>query len=259
MGAEGLGVFGVSETGSLAYLSGALRPELDLSWVDRQGVEQSIPTPSRPYGGIRLSPDGGRIAMQVVDITGVISVDDWVYDLERRTFNKVTFEGIHISPVWSTDGKRLIHTSGTMGGVSLCLTSSAADSSGEPIPLWEDNLGFLPSSLSSGGVLIGNRPAASPGNRLPGNQLAVLQIDPGGTSATGELEPFLDARFLRTEAQFSPDGKLVAFQSDQTGVNEIYVVPYPGPGGIVQISNSGGTQPRWNRNGRSCSSGMGTR
>ena len=69
-------------------------------------------------------------------------------------------------------------------------------------------------------------------------------------AAEAKPQPFLDTRFTHGNLQFSPDGKWVAYESDETGRNEIYVVPYPGPGGKSQVSNDGGTQPRWNRNGR---------
>ena len=72
----------------------------------------------------------------------------------------------------------------------------------------------------------------------------------GGASADAKLQPFLDSRFSKARPQFSPDGRWVAYQSDETGRHEIYVTPYPGPGGKVPISNEGGTEPRWARNGR---------
>jgi hypothetical protein len=217
--------------------------------VNRQGIKQSIPAPARTYRGIRISPDGERLTAEVQDLSRSVSQDLWIYELQRQTFNKVTFEGLNRFPVWSTDGKRLIHASNVTTRVTGLLRSSPADSSGQPVDLLKDDSGFIPSSSSQDGFLIGVRPA-TPGGTAPGNQLAVLKLDSNGASVLGKLEPFLDARFRRSNPDFSPDGKWVAFQSNQTGADEIYVVPYPGPGGIVQVSAGGGTQPRWNRNGR---------
>jgi len=90
----------------------------------------------------------------------------------------------------------------------------------------------------------------SPAFTRSGREIWVLPLE-GGTK-TGDAKPqaFLDARFTRGDLQFSPDGKWVAYESDETARNEIYVVPYPGPGGKSQVSSEGGMRPRWNRNGR---------
>ena len=82
------------------------------------------------------------------------------------------------------------------------------------------------------------------------DQLRTLKLGPDSASISGKPEDFLDNRFRRTAAEFSPDGRWVAFSSNQTGGAEIFVASYPGPGGLTQISTSGGDQARWNRNGR---------
>jgi len=108
----------------------------------------------------------------------------------------------------------------------------------------------MPNSISPDGkVLIGNRSTRS------GN-FAEVPIDvwalslPEGSSADAKPRPFLESPFVKTAARFSPDGRWVAYQSNESGRNEIYVVPYPGPGGKSQVSTDGGTNPRWARNGR---------
>jgi eukaryotic-like serine/threonine-protein kinase len=96
------------------------------------------------------------------------------------------------------------------------------------------------------------RAAVGKETRLPsalqGNGLWLWPLAGGAPAA--KPQPFLDSQFSKSSPQFSPDGKWVAYQSDETGRNEVYVVPYPGPGGKVLVSNDGGTHPRWARNGR---------
>jgi eukaryotic-like serine/threonine-protein kinase len=110
---------------------------------------------------------------------------------------------------------------------------------GQPVTLIDEGPSPTPNSVSPDGkFVIGTR----------GNDIWVLPL--GGDPKTAKPQPFLDNRFTRAEFQFSPDGKWVAYQSNESGRNEVYVSPFPGPGGKSQVSTDGGTQPRWNRNGR---------
>ena len=82
---------------------------------------------------------------------------------------------------------------------------------------------------------------------LRSDEIWVVPLDGGAKAAEAKPQPFLDTQFRHGGLQFSPDGKWVAYESDETGRNEIYLVPYPGPGGKSQVSAEGGAQPRWNR------------
>jgi len=157
--------------------------------------------------------------------------------------------------VWTPDGKRLIYASAASAVAGLrssTLAVVAADGSSPPITLVGEGLDPFPTSVSLDGKLaIGVR---SPDlTRSDATQIWVLPLD-GPKGAEGkpqpQPQPFLDTRFPRGDLQFSPDTKWVAYESNETGRNEIYVVPYPGPGGKSQVSTDGGAQPRWNRNGR---------
>lgn len=125
------------------------------------------------------------------------------------------------------------------------------DGSGQPVTLMGKGPDPSPTSVSSDGKLvIGVR---SSNLKRSGREVWVLPLDGAQTTSTAaeaKPQPFLDTRFTHGDLQFSPDGKWVTYESDETGRNEIYVVPYPGPGGKSQVSIDGGTQPRWNRNGR---------
>jgi Tol biopolymer transport system component len=251
----GLTHIGFSRSGTLAY-AGRDNVEFGVSstlvWVDRQGAEGPLTVPARAYVSPRISPDGRRVAFHLIETRQVIDIQVWVHDLERGTTTRLTFEKMNVNPVWAADGTRLFYGSTTnVANPSGTLASLAADGSSQPVTLISEGAALSPTSVSlDGKLVIGVRSA----NRTrSGNDPWVLPL--GGEtdpldSARGRPQPFLDNRFTRGDLQFSPDGKWVAYESDEGGGNQIYVVPYPGPGGKSQVSTDGGTQPRWNRNGR---------
>jgi Tol biopolymer transport system component len=243
----GLTHAGFSRSGTLVYpsrgntISGA---RSTLTWVDRTGTEQPLSAPPRPYVSPRISPNGEQVAFHVDDLTQRVDVQIWVLDLLRGTTNRLTFDRSNQYPVWTADGKRLIYLSSTsVTNPNGTLASLPAASSGQPVTLMGEGMLPAPTSASRDGKLvIGVR---GPGLTRSGRDIWVLRLD-----GTGKAEPFLDNRVTRGDLQFSPDGKWVEYESNESGRNEIYVVPYPGPGGKSQVSTDGGAQPRWNRNGR---------
>ena len=243
----GLTHVGFSRSGTLAYPGRdnvAFGSTSTLMWVDLQGTEQPLAAPSRTYTSPRISPDGGHVTFVVTDLAQALDVHVWVHDLARGTTTRLTFERTNWNPVWTADGKRLIHVSANSYTLPTgTLASVAADGSGQPVTLMGEGVNPSPTSVSPDGKLvIGVR---ARGQARSGNDIWVLPLDGGA-----KPQPFLDNRFVRGDLQFSPDGKWVAYESNETGRNEIYVVPYPGPGGKSQVSTDGGTQPRWNRSGR---------
>ena len=254
-GEAGLVVFGFSHSGMLAYAAGTghgLAPPSTLIWADRQGMEQPVPAPARLYDRPRLSPDGGRIAVESAELTQLQNNDIWVYELARGTLNRVTFEGVNLDPRWCPDGSHLIYVSAADLTGPHEVRSVAADGSSQPVTLWGIDQGPSVHSVSRDGIAIGIAPDTKSKDTQSkgGSQPQVRKVGPDGQPVDGKPENFLDARFVRMNLEFSPDGKWVAYQSNQTGRSEIYVVPYPGPGGISQVSSDGGFDPRWNRNGR---------
>jgi Tol biopolymer transport system component len=227
--------YSISGTGSLVYVPGTRQggTQRKLVWVSRNGAEQTLAAPVRDYLLPRLSPDGRRLA---VGIEGPEETQVWVYDLARDTLARLTFGGaINIAPVWTPDGKRIAFESNKEG--PLHVFWQLADGSGGP------------ESLSSGTREV-------PASWSPdGQQLAFVTT--GGTPHIGVLrlsdrkaQTFLQAQSLAGGPQFSPDGHWLAYVSDESGRREVYVQPYPGPGGKWLISNEGGAEPIWNRNGR---------
>ena len=223
----------------LAYRAGADVPPRTLVWVGRSGTEQPLSAPERAYDYPRISPDGGRIAVE-------IGAQIWLNDLTRDTLTRLTFEesGTSENPIWSHDGKRILFDSFRQEPAGQPATWSIfwqmADGSGGLEQLTTSDYQQTTRSWSSDGQLLGLNQL----NPTTGRDIWVLRLN------DRKAEPFLVTRFTEGAPDFSPDGRWLTYVSDESGRPEIYVQPYPGPGGKWQISTDGGTEPMWNRNGR---------
>ncbi len=231
---NGVAQYSVSENGSLVYVpGGTLGGQHTLVWVDRRGAEQPLPAPPHGYRAPRISPDGKRIAVVLDDLGG----HAWTYDLARGTLTRLTFEAGGTNTVaWTRDGKRLAFNSGAPPN----LFWQAADGSGKAERLTTSENQQNPISWSPDGQALG-----------------YMELDPATSwdvwvlrLSDRKAQPFLRTASYETVPQFSPDGRWLAYVSDESGRYEVYVQPYPGPGGKWQISTDGGTEPVWNPNGR---------
>jgi len=233
--------FSVSEQGSLIYISGSLRAaERNLLWVDRRGMEQPIAAPSRPYFFPRLSPDGQQVA---VLIEGSI----WIYHIPRGTLSRLTFEGSNGWLLWSPDGKRIAYNS-ARGGKASNLFWKPADGSGMEERLTTSEQPQFSHSFSPDGQLI----AFVETNPSGDLDIWTLPVPGDPSASSGQARKpglFFRTPFNERGPKFSPDGRWLAYSSDETSRLEIYVQPFPGPGGKVQISTDGGIEPLWARNG----------
>ena len=245
----GLNPQGFSPSGTLAYPTGTGQnaPPSTFIWVDRQGTEQAVPSETQPYAFPRLSPDASRLAFHSETSEQHLNQRIWVRDFARGTTTPLTFEVNSQNPVWTPDNKWLVYTQveNYLGGTGK-LAAVPTDGSGPPVLLTDEGPTPIPTSISSDGKLV-------VGVNGVGSEVWVLPLNlhpKASHPETAKPQPFLDNRFIRGELQFSPDGKWVAYQSNESARNEIYVVPYPGPGAKTQVSSDGGAQPRWNRNGR---------
>jgi serine/threonine-protein kinase len=239
VGLSPFGLWGVSDSGTLAYVPGASSQVASrLVWVDRKGAEQALPAPPRAYLTPRPSPDGQRIA---VSIRGEDStVDLWVYDIGRGTLDRVTSDGSSANPIWTPDGKRLMYDRPSLSTAILWVP---ADGSSPPSILASFEKGPISAtSLSSDGKFL-------LGYYITAGGLWVLPL-PDGSTPNPKAQSFLGSRSIEQDPQFSPDGHWVAYSGSDAGNNGIYVVPYPGAGGKIAISTAGGTKPRWGRGGR---------
>jgi len=229
----GMAQYSFSDTGSLIYLSGGLQGvQRKLVWVDRKGVEQPLSAPARSYRMPRVSPDGRRI------VVGGVDTDIWVYDLSRDTLTRLTFLGGNTA-VWSPDGKHVAFASnGGKGNTNVYWQLADGSGTAEPLTTFAKNSHTVGSWSPDGQHL-----ALEEINPATGYDVWILSLSDHKT------EPFLHTQFNEGAPEFSPDGRWLAYGSDESGRSEIYVQPFPGPGGKWQISTDGGTEPRWARDG----------
>jgi serine/threonine protein kinase/Tol biopolymer transport system component len=251
--------YSFSTTGSLAYVPGGVRAtERRLVWVSRTGAELPLAAPARAYRGPRLSPDGRRVAVHVGEQESQV----WLYDLSRETLTRFTFEGNrNNNPSWTPDGKRMAFSSNKEGPLNIFW--QLADGSGGLERLTSSEYPNFAISWSPDGQLLAfvelnpttgydiwilrlGPSSASSGQALSGGSLR----DSGQAGQGRKAEPFLRTQFNEGVPRFSPDGRWLAYVSNESGRYEIYVQPYPGPGGKWQISTEGGNEPLWNPNGR---------
>jgi serine/threonine-protein kinase len=231
--------YDVTESGLLAYVPGNARPPLrTLVWIDRNGMTRTVAAPPKFYSSPRLSPDGKLLALQVNE-NG--SPDIWVYEFARNTLTRLTFgPGASSSPLWSADGRRIVYSNRTD---SPSFRSKLADGSGAEETLYDkkfDDQGAAPLAVSPDGKTL--LFSASSAGRLA---IEALSLD-----GSEKIQPFLQSSFNIATAKFSPDGRWVTYSSDESGQWEIYVQPFPVPGGKWMVSSGGGQYPRWTWNGR---------
>jgi len=236
--------YSFSATGSLVYVPGGIQSaQSRLVWVSRNGAEQPLAAPAHAYLHPRVSPDGRRIAVAIQEQESQI----WQWDISRETLTRFTFEGsTNLAPAWTRDSKRIAFLSNKEGPQNVFW--QLADGSGGLERLTTSGYTNLPLSFSPDGQLL----AFTEVNPTTGYDLWVLRLgDPSASSGqVRKAQPFLQTPFNESAPRFSPDGRWLAYISNESGRYEIYVQPYPGPGGKWQISTGGGTEPEWNPNGR---------
>ena len=224
--------------GTLLYVQGAAAQSASrrLVFIDRDGREQPLGLESQLYFYPRVSPDGSRLVFAVVDNTAA-SADLWVFDLDRGSRSRITFGGNNrYFPTWTAAGDRLAFSDGPQGTNSLHL--AAADGSGQTVTLLEREGVQFPTSWSPDGSVLAY-------HETNPETLRDLWVLPVG----GDPEPFLVTPFQERAAAFSPDGRWLAYVSDESGQDEIYVQPYPGPGPEFTVSTAGGREPVWSPDG----------
>jgi len=233
-GAEGA-QYAVSSAGTMAYVaSHPARYERRMVWVDRTGKVEPLPAMPRPYYDPRISPDGRQFAVSSEEATERV----WTFDFARPILTALTGPGSSQAPLWTPDGKRVIYRATRMGSRNLAW--KAADGSGEEHRLTTNDNMQTPVSVSPDGKLL----ACTELDPAEGNDIWLVALD------GGKPVPFLRTRASEANPHFSPDGRWLAYVSDESGRREVYVQPFPGPGGKWMISTGGGTEPVWARDGR---------
>ena len=174
--------------------------------------------------------------------------DIWVYDWERDTATRLTFAGeANRYPSWTPDGRRIVYQSREKGGAAG-LFWIRADGSGAPQRLTESQHNQIPNSWSPDGKLL----SFQQDNPETAGDVMILPVEGSEESGwkPGKPQPFLNSSAGEWRGAFSPDGRWFAYTSYESGNHEVYVRPYPGPGGKWQISSGGGRIPKWSRNSK---------
>jgi serine/threonine protein kinase len=241
-GFTGAAQFGFSDTGMLAYVVGGADAAVGLSlvWVDRNGEEELLGLEPKIYLGPRISPDGTKVALTVLD--GGDS-DIWIWDLIREIMSRLTLdETTENNPLWTTDGQKIVFSSNRDNTFSIYWKS--ADGAGE-----SQNL------CSASGSEIGVNGVSWSHD---GKFLLLQEVNPGEgnigmLSMDGDRprKPLLQEKYNEIQPQISPDGRWIAYASDQSGDFEVYVRPFPEVNKTMwQVSTSGGRDPLWAPDGR---------
>jgi len=235
--------YSFSDTGLLAYVAGEIQAsKLVVDWLDRAGKLQPLRSVPGDYVNPRLSPDGKQVSLNVFDGG---SSDIWVYDWARDTMTRLTFDpGNDIAQTWTPDGQRIAFAS-TRGGAQN-LYWSRADGSGEVQRLTESKNSQFPYSWTPDGKTL----AFHELDPVTGADLWVLPIEGDEKSGwkPGTPKVFLKTPFAESTSFFSPDGRWLAYQSNESGKLEVYVRPFPSGEGKWMVSSGGGNQVRWSRN-----------
>ncbi|HEU5248358.1 MAG TPA: protein kinase, partial [Thermoanaerobaculia bacterium] len=245
---NGAASFAVTTDGTLVYADGpaVADPTSVVLRLDREGVEKPLPLPDAYYNHPRLSPDGRTLALVKCDGP---SCKLFLYDLERDVLTPLTSEpGRFFNPVWSPDGRRLAYSGFAVGAPTLYVKNT--DGSGQPrrltsAPTEMREVAEFPDSWSPDGRTIAyilvSRIVTGKGER------DVWLVSPDGK---GKARPWLESPYAESAAALSPDGRWMAYVSDESGRKEVYVRPFPGAGGRIKISSEGGAEPVWTRQGR---------
>ena len=235
---QGAASFSVSTTGTLAYGVAVGASGLEMAWFDRQGKQVEAVGPPGNYRGLDLAPDGKHVAAHRHDGNGG---DIWVTDLARRTTSRFTFDASqeNTSPIWSPDGTRIVYGSIRKGNSGLYQKLASNGATEER--LLESNGTTLPVSWTPDGNSIVYEVTDPKTDR----DLWVLPL-----SGDRKPSPLLRTPFIESHGQVSPDGKWLAYHSNDTAIAQVYVQPFPGGPGRWQISTNAGMFPRWRRDGR---------
>jgi eukaryotic-like serine/threonine-protein kinase len=237
---SGAGVSGavgltVSETGTLVYRSN-IPLQTHLVWVDRGGRQVGEAAPPGAYNNVELSNDGKHLAFD----RATNNTDVWLLDLDRHITSRLTFQQSNV-PIWSPDGRTVVFATGRTGLLDLYQRPSNMSSPDEVLLKLGAPPILFPSDWSADGKYLAYYRTD-----------AKTQLDIWVLPMYGDRKPFpyVHGEFNESQGQFSPDGKWMAYVSDESGTPEIYVQSFPTLTGKLQISPNGGSQPRWRPDGK---------
>ena len=229
------GQYAVAESGALAYASGGVVPDIrnSLVWVDHKGVESSAAVAPHPFFAPRLSPDGKRIVYIFYGQERHL----WVYDLVRHTNTRLHDHGMASYPVWYPDGQRVLF--GWQKAVKINLFQQPADGGSPMSRVTTSDCDQRVGSWAADRETVAIVQSCS----SPQMDIAVL------STATGQVTALLTSPASERYPEFSPDGQWIAYSSNETKRDEVYVQRF-GAAGRYQVSTAGGVQPVWSRDGK---------
>ncbi|HEY7509025.1 MAG TPA: winged helix-turn-helix domain-containing protein [Vicinamibacteria bacterium] len=226
----------LSREGTLAYVPGRGQPPLvSLGWRQPDGRTSALPVAERTFMNADLAPDGRRVAVTIHDGT---RSDVWLADAARGTLSRLTFEGHNVEPVWTADGRHVTYAAGGQGPYNVFRVP--ADGGGAPERVLKSALSQYPNSWSRDGRVL---------------LFTELHPDTGADlwafdAAAGTSRPLLRTRFDEDFGVLSPDGRWLAYESNESNRWEVYVRPWPALTPRWQVSAEGGYAPLWSRDGR---------
>jgi Tol biopolymer transport system component len=234
--------FWTSDAGLLVYRTGGYTGKAKLGWIGRDGKRLGDAGPEDSYTSLRLSPDGKRVAIGRRDPAGYD--DTWLLEFGRGVFTRFTFDPkVDTGPVWSPDGRQIAFSSNRSGFYQLYRKDSTGARQEEQLTHGPDNKNVLDWSRDGRYLLYVERAPRM------GDDIMALPLE-------GERKPMvvLQTPFFEGGGVFSPDGRWIAYQSNESGRNEVYARAFPpaaaAAGGQWQVSNQGGTRPRWRGDGK---------
>jgi serine/threonine-protein kinase len=230
------GQYSVSESGWLAYVPGGIQPDKDNSLVhmDQDGSVQPAIDRMGPFASPRFSPDGRRIAYLTLGKEWLM----WVYDLGRGTATRLLGEGQPVYVTWTPDGKRLVFGWNKTGEANLYWQPADGSSPMERLTVSEYT--HSPGSFSPDGSTLAFVETRSNTN------MDILLLD----MKSRRVSPYLNSSALEGWPEISPNGRWLAYASNESGQMQVWVRPFPGPGGMWQISKEQGREPIWSKDGR---------
>jgi dipeptidyl aminopeptidase/acylaminoacyl peptidase len=236
-GAQGSAAVSASTAGPFVYRTGSGSGLRQFVWLDRSGKDIGKAGDRLSALGVELSPDGRRVALfQQVNQ----NFDVWLLELGRGVLSRFTFDPTPDGfPIWSPDGSRIVFSSNRKGPYDLF--QKPAIGAGTEELLLATAQEKIPTDWSPDGRLLLYRSV----DPETGYDIWALSLD-----GDGKPFPVVQTNFDERDAQFSPDGTWIAYQSNESGRLEIYIQPFPGPGSKLQVSTNGGAQARWGPHGK---------
>ena len=233
--------FDVSPSGTLVYLPGTRTDvALPMHWMDRAGRTTLLRQSPAYWINPRFAPDGTRIALQEIENRSDIGV----YELARDTVTRLTSDGVaNTNPIWTPDGRRVVFSSVRANALTANLYWRRADGTGEAQRLTESGNPQYPSSWHPSGKFL----AFEERNARTASDIMILPMEGDEASGwkPGKPTALLNSPSSEREPMFSPDGRWVAYVSNESGRDEVYVRPFGNSGGVWRISTGGGEHPTW--------------